>query len=250
MWLLKLIHLFKLFAVICGLLFTFSSCIQTRTLTTSGKKLNEFNRPDYMGTYAAVYQLSIDTILPIDKNVSLLSIHKNDSIIRKRVKSLSYNISSTDSTTNSKLSEGLAEIIHHIKTNRKIKGCPNLGIFKVASGGTKSNFNLYFVSTGFYKDSLLHKKDRRVAVAAVSTIALSSFLFGVVGAGVASYYLPKKNDYIFKGKSGLSGYVIVFDKSKSEICYVREQFFQLRKDPLRTKSINKQIKNAFKELYF
>jgi len=72
--------------------------------------------------------------------------------------------------------------------------------------------------------------------------------------GVNSKYTLDNNGLDFKGafdgKQGLKGFLIVYDKNKKEICYIREQFFSSSQSPLDLNSIRKQIKNAFKELYF
>lgn len=53
----------------------------------------------------------------------------------------------------------------------------------------------------------------------------------------------------YEGTQGLSGYVIIYNKKKDEICFYREQFFIIGRDPLYLPNIKKQIKNAFKEIH-
>ena len=257
----KWIYNFFSFFSVLGLL---SSCVQTRTLTSDNQKLNELNRPDYIGTFSAIYFIDSLRSVRIDPAKTLNSIYRNDSLIRKRVKFLSFSTQKVDTSNSVAINKELVACLNYTKNKKTIKGYNgSLNEFKKISKTTTSNYNVYFISTGYTKNKKLSEKELEMKVLNGSLAALSAFAFG--GTGVIFYAGATKNifspkyvtdtnsiyyDGAFKKKQGLSGFVIVYDKVKNEICYVREQFFSSSKNPLDLKSVKKQVKNAFKEIYF
>lgn len=246
-------------------LLCFSSCIQTRTLTTNNQKLDEFGRLDYIGTFASIYYVDGNKNVNIDPFQTLQSIYKNDSIIKKRVKKTTFTKQQFDTTISKKINAEIIAALNYVKTKEKIKGFITSDIFDEIGKTTTSNFNLYFISTGYTKDTVLAKKEAILKGEMITLNVLSGFAFGITGVLVVAQInknsVNYKNNYgytqnsiaykdAFNGKQGLKGFVIVYDKNKKEICYVREQFFSSNKSPLSLNSIRKQIKYAFKETYF
>ena len=243
----------------------FGSCVQTRTFTTNNQKLDEFNKPDYIGTFASIYYIDTNKNVRMEPIQTLTSIYKNDSIIRKRVKKNNFTNQRLDTVTSKKINAAIFSIINYTKNNQKIKGFSAPDVLEEIGQKTSSNFNLYFISIGFTKDTNLAKEEAIIKGETVALNVLTGFAFGMSGVlvlnelskgqgGGNSKYLISDNSVDFKGafdgKQGLKGFVVVYDKSKKEICYIREQFFSSSQSPLDINSIRKQIKNAFKETYF
>ena len=238
-----------------------SSCVQTRTLTLDNQKLNEFNRADYIGTFSAIYYIDIKKNLNIDPVQTLQSIYKNDSIVRKRVKFMSFTNQSLDTTVSTKINKELLSVLNYVKKEGKVKNYKSSEVFDEIGSHTKSNYNIYFISTGFTKDTILAKKEANLKALNVSLTALSGFAFGLTGvivynsiANTFSVSYPINMNFLYykdayEGKHGLRGFVVVYDKKNKNVCYVREQFFSSSKNPLDLKALKKQIKNAFKEIY-
>lgn len=239
-----------------------TSCIQTRTLTTDNQKLNEFNKADYIGTFSAIYYIDKNKNFNIDPIQTLQSIYKNDSIVRKRVKFMNFTNQNLDTAVSTKINMDLISLLNYVKKEGKVKNYQSSEVFDEIGGRTKSNYNIYFISTGFTKDTVLAKKEANLKTLNISLMVLSGFAFGVTGvitynsiANTFSSKYPLKMNYLnykeaYEGKQGLRGFVIVYDKLNKNVCYVREQFFSSSKNPLDLKTIKKQIKNAFKEIYF
>lgn len=239
------------------------SCIQTRTLTTSDQTLNEFCNADYIGTFSVIYYIDRNKNINIEPLQTLESIYKNDSIIRKRVKLITFAHQKFDTIVSKKMNEEMVSILNYVKKEGKIKNYRVSSIFDEIGSHTKSNYNIYFISTGFTKDTILAKKEKNLKTLNTSLLVLSGFAFGITGSFIYTNMTkntftlnyPIRANYLhykdaFEGKQGLRGFVIVYDKTKKEICYIREQFFSSSKNPLELNAIKKQIKNAFKELYF
>lgn len=253
------LNYFLFFCVLVSL----SSCVQTRTFTTENQKLDEFVRPDYIGTFASIYYVDVNQQVNIEPIQTLTSIYKNDSIIRKRVKKTNFTNQRFDTLISRRINSAIFSVLNYTKTNEKVKGFKAPDVFEEIGKRTASNFNLYFISTGFTKDTNLAKEEAILKGETIALNLLSGFAFGVSGVlivneamknGVNSKYKLDNNGLDFKGafdgKQGLKGFLIVYDKNKREICYIREQFFSSSQSPLDLNSIRKQIKNAFKELYF
>ncbi|MES2761479.1 MAG: hypothetical protein V4677_04700 [Bacteroidota bacterium] len=243
----------------------FSSCIQTRTFSTHNQKLDEFNKPDYIGTFASIYYVDANKKVNIEPLQTLTSIYKNDSIIRKRVKKTNFTNQKFDTLTSKRINSAIFSILNYTKSNEKIKGYTAPDVFDEIGKTTTSNFNLYFISVGFTKDTNLAKEEAILKGETIALNLLSGFAFGMSGvlivneiskngADAKAKYVMSDSSIDFKGafdgKQGLKGFVVVYDKSKKEICYIREQFFTSDQSPLNLNSVRKQIKNAFKETYF
>jgi hypothetical protein len=238
-----------------------SSCIQTRTLSTDNQLLSDLNRPDYIGTFASVYFVDESKHVNIDPLQTLVSIHRNDSIIRRRVKRIAFANQQFDTLSSISINEELISVLNYVKVKQTVKGFKSSAIMDEIGKTTISNFNIYFISTGFMKDSILAGNEAERKAMMTSLAVLSAFAFGAAGVLVYGNVAKGSNRYVvpanaltykeaFEGKQGLTGFVIVYDKSKKEICYVREQFFASSKDPVNVNAIRRQIKHAFKELYF
>lgn len=251
-------NFFSFFSVLLLL----TSCVQTRTLTTDNQKLNEFNRADYIGTFSAIYYIDAKKNLNIDPVQTLQSVYKNDSIVRKRVKFMNFTSQNFDTVVSTKINKELLSVLNYVKKEGKVKNYTSSEVFDEIGSRTKSNYNIYFISTGFTKDTVLAKKEANLKALNMSLAALSGFAFGLTGvivyntvANTFSVSYPVNTNYLsykdaYEGKQGLRGFVIVYDKANKNVCYVREQFFSSSKNPLDLKALKKQIKNAFKEIYF
>jgi hypothetical protein len=244
-------------------LICFTSCIQTRTLTTNNQKLNEFDRPDYIGTFSAIYYVDANKSISINPLQTYHSIYKNDSIIRKRVKQITFTNQQFDTLTSQKINKEIISTLNYVRDKEKIKGFATSGIFDEIGRKTKANFNVYFISTGFTKDTILARKETILKTLNTSLTVLSGFTFPLTGAFIYASVSEKNfrtkysnssgvlsSKELYTGKQGLRGFVIVYDKVKKEVCYVREQFFSFNKNPLKINAIKNQIKYAFKEIYF
>ena len=252
----------KFIFLFCTVILLLSSCVQTRTLTTNDQKLNEFYRADYIGTFSAIYYIDAKKNLNIDPVQTLQSIYKNDSIVRNRVKSINFTNQNFDTTTSTKLNKELLSVLNYVKKEGKVKNYRSSGVFDEIGSLNKSNYNIYFISTGFLKDTILAKKEANIKTINLSLMVLSGFAFGLTGvlvynsvANTLSVSFPVNMNYLYykeayEGEKGLRGFIIVYDKLNKNVCYVREQFFSSSKNPLDLKALNKQIKNVFKEIYF
>ncbi|MBC7862805.1 MAG: hypothetical protein IAF38_07510 [Bacteroidia bacterium] len=251
----------KIFFVILFLISVCSSnCfsqlfIQTQSYNT-GKTFDEIPRTDYMGTFSAIYFLQQNKNINIDPELSKESVYVSDSIIKCRVKKVNHagNLIA-DSMTILQLRNELTDVIKYAQKNESIKGYKPDSVFYRAGSKSVTNYNLYFVSTGFIKDSALHRKAvlRKIGRGAIIVS------FGLLGYFATQVFHEKKDDPLppgikrtegknpFKGTSGLSGFVIIYDKKNNQICFYRQQFFLADRDPTNEENIVKQIRGAFKE---
>jgi hypothetical protein len=256
----------KLFFLVVTVCLVCLSCVQTKTLTTNSQKLNQFNRPDYIGTFSAMYYIDSLRTINIDTLKTLYAIHKNDSLIRKRVRFLSFGAQKVNATNATEINVALINCLNYTLEKETIKGYTgSLKAFEEIGNSTTGNYNIYFISIGYSKHKNIALTDRVIKTSAVLATGLSVFLFGYVGyiapviieqnVGNSLDKKPKKDETVlnfpgaYSRKQSLSGFVVVYDKVKKEICYVREQFFAIPKSPVSEKAIKKQVKNAFKELY-
>jgi hypothetical protein len=246
----------NLLMLLCFFTNSFAQLIQTRSYNT-GKAFDELPRTDYMGTFSAIYFLQEDKSVQIDNELSLHSVYINDSVIKKRVKKINFSGGLiSDSIMVLKLRAQLLDVISYAKKNETIKGYKPDSVFYTAGKNSATQYNLYFVSAGFIKDSVLHKKAKQLAlrrnillgaVNVVSAITIGYIFVPVMGRNTSGPAIPGIDEKKITASAALSGFVIVYDKKSNQVCFFREQFFPRAKDPTVTENITTQIKHAFKE---
>ncbi len=233
----------------------FFGCIQTNTITTDYQRLGDLKNPAFIGTFCSISVLKNESDSSYYDLATAYFNYRYDSIIKARVTNMRpvNMLEKLDKPAIQSLSRELIEVINRSKNYNGLNDQPRRTTMDSIADLFPERYSSYFVSYGNVlapNDFKNYKLGKAVVNGLVigAMVLVSLTMQAIFNSNSSTNLNVNNGDEKFQ--DGVFCYLIIYDRGKKEVCFVRKQYFRSdskNNQPFHPTKVNKQISVIFKE---
>lgn len=231
-----------------------AACVQTKTLVADADvNLVNIKQPLYCGTYSSFVYYDKNQVTRFNDSLTGLGNRLYDSIIRRRIKRLSFASQPLphDTSEARALIVEFTQIIAHAEKSQSIRGFQAGAIFEKVTRESSNDQFLFFIPTGYQRSAANFKEVKKQQGNHLGPNAQMAVFMGSL---LATAFTGNVVFYVFKANNsgpsamGSNCHIILYTKSLNRVSLYRQQFFANKNvGPLERRYLTKQVEYLLKE---